>query len=199
MASLANRRPVFHSEADFQFALAWELQKRHPEVEVRLEYPMPLGGAQGRIDIWLEDIATAIELKYWTHKGALTSNTEEFVFAEGAPVWERYEFWKDVARTERLISHGRAKAGYVIALTNSQGFWKGEGAGTIDEAFRIWNGRLVEGRLDWAPHTGAGTRQDHDEPHELRGSYRTRWHEYPPLEFRYLLIDVREGLAEGEA
>ena len=198
MAPLAKRRPVFHSEADFQFALAWEIQKRHPKVDMRLEYPVPLDRVQGRIDIWLEDSATAVELKYWTHKATLTNHAERFEFADGAPVWERYEFWKDVARIERLISDGPAKAGYVIALTHSQGFWNGVGAGTVDEAFRIFNGRTVSGRLDWAPHTGAGTRQDHEEPHELRGSYLTRWHEYSPLGFRYLLIDVRAGLAEGE-
>jgi len=37
MASLATRRPVFHSEANFQHAFAWELQRRHEEARIRLE------------------------------------------------------------------------------------------------------------------------------------------------------------------
>ncbi len=202
--SLSKRRPVFHSEADFQFALAWEVQKRHPEVEIRLEYPVPLKGEQGRVDIWIEDSATAIELKYWTHKGAVTVDTESFVFADGAPVWERYEFWKDVARIERLISLGQARAGFVIALTHSQGFWTGEGLGTTDEAFRLWEGRGVGGTLDWSAHTGAGTRQDHEKRHELRGRYLVHWRNYPASSpstgggFRYLMLDVGAALAEGE-
>lgn len=30
-------RPVFHSEADFQYAFAWELQRTSPSVQIRLE------------------------------------------------------------------------------------------------------------------------------------------------------------------
>ena len=42
LASLAAKRPVFHSEADFQFAFAWESQKRYPGLKVRLEtHPEP--------------------------------------------------------------------------------------------------------------------------------------------------------------
>jgi hypothetical protein len=34
---LAQRRPIFHSEADLQLALAWELQTSYPDAAVRLE------------------------------------------------------------------------------------------------------------------------------------------------------------------
>ena len=36
MQELAKHRPVFHSEADFQFALAWQIRASMPETEVRL-------------------------------------------------------------------------------------------------------------------------------------------------------------------
>ena len=36
MASLANRQKVFHSEADFQHALAWQIHEAAPESQVRL-------------------------------------------------------------------------------------------------------------------------------------------------------------------
>lgn len=42
MKSLSEKRPIFHSEADFQFALAWEIQKEYPKANVRLEYPIRL-------------------------------------------------------------------------------------------------------------------------------------------------------------
>ena len=37
LAKLAKKRPVFHSEADFQHALAWELQLDDPTAGIRLE------------------------------------------------------------------------------------------------------------------------------------------------------------------
>ena len=37
MDSLAAKRPIFHSEADFQHALAWEVQLAHPNAGIRLE------------------------------------------------------------------------------------------------------------------------------------------------------------------
>ena len=37
LPALARRRPIFHSEADFQLALAWEIQTARPAAGVRLE------------------------------------------------------------------------------------------------------------------------------------------------------------------
>ena len=30
--------PIFHSEADFQFSLAWLIKEKYPECEIRLEF-----------------------------------------------------------------------------------------------------------------------------------------------------------------
>ena len=62
MEGLAAKRPVFHSEADFQFALAWEIREE-TGLDVRLEFP-PFPGEPMRLDIWVPDHRTAIELKY---------------------------------------------------------------------------------------------------------------------------------------
>ena len=40
MASLARRRPVFCSEADFQHELAYEIRMSDPGLSVRLEWPL---------------------------------------------------------------------------------------------------------------------------------------------------------------
>jgi hypothetical protein len=37
MAALALVRPLFHSEADFQHAFAWQLHRAHADARVRLE------------------------------------------------------------------------------------------------------------------------------------------------------------------
>jgi hypothetical protein len=65
LIDLAARRPVFHSEADLQHELAWHLREVHPDLRVRLEYPLarPTNAA---IDILIRngDQAMALELKY---------------------------------------------------------------------------------------------------------------------------------------
>jgi hypothetical protein len=52
MARLAQRRPLFCSEADFQHELAYDLRRSDPDVNVRLEYPLG-AGLRGAIDILL--------------------------------------------------------------------------------------------------------------------------------------------------
>lgn len=67
MLNLASRRPIFHSEADFQHALAWELQKRFPDSEIRLEF-RPFPHERFYLDVWCRSAeeSFAIELKYLT-------------------------------------------------------------------------------------------------------------------------------------
>jgi hypothetical protein len=48
LAALALERPVFHSEADFQHSLAWQLHVADPSVQIRLE-TRPRRGA--RLDL----------------------------------------------------------------------------------------------------------------------------------------------------
>ena len=44
MAALARVRPLFHSEADFQHAFAWQLHSAHPDARIRLEIASATGG-----------------------------------------------------------------------------------------------------------------------------------------------------------
>ena len=66
MDSLARERPVFHSEADFQFALAWQIREA-TGLDVRLEYPR-VPNERVYLDIWLPEAKAAIELKYFKKK-----------------------------------------------------------------------------------------------------------------------------------
>lgn len=184
MAALAKRRPVFHSEADFQHELAWTIHERHPDAGIRLEYPLPLDGPR-RVDIWLADGPTAIELKYWK--------------SGGAQDLARYDFWKDVDRIESLIADLWIDTGYVVAVTNDQSIWNKGKPGTADESFRLHEGREIEGTLTWGARAGPGTRKGREQPHDLRGRYRINWRDYstpmPNDALRYLIIDVGAGLA----
>jgi len=68
ISTLAMHRPLFHSEADFQHALAWELHHRLPDTRIRLELPVLHNHKLLHVDIWIvhEKQTIAIELKYKT-------------------------------------------------------------------------------------------------------------------------------------
>ena len=197
LAALSDERPVFHSEADLQAALACILGEHG---EVRAEYPVPWDRRQ-RIDIWLRGGAhtTVVELKYWTRNGELTAAGESFKFRDGADDLERYELWKDVARTERLITDEQVFGGYVIALANNPIHWDTGLGASLDAAFRLYEGRSVEGTLTLSDRARAKARGERP-PIELMGRYRMEWQHYskpaPGLggEFRSLLLDVGAAL-----
>ena len=53
MQELSKSRPIFHSEADFQHALAWQIHETMPDSQIRLEYPFRFDGSTIYLDIWL--------------------------------------------------------------------------------------------------------------------------------------------------
>ena len=67
LARLSVLRPVFHSEADFQQAFAWEVHTQDPTVRVRLE-TRPAPGMRLNLLLTRDDglRRSAIELKYLT-------------------------------------------------------------------------------------------------------------------------------------
>ena len=65
MGKLSSERKVFHSEADFQFSLAWKIKENYPEYEIFLEWPVSIKKQIIYVDIVLEkdDKIIPIELK----------------------------------------------------------------------------------------------------------------------------------------
>lgn len=53
MHALAQGRPVFYLEADFQLGLAWTLQRMFPDAQVRLELPVVVSD-EGRV--WADEL-----------------------------------------------------------------------------------------------------------------------------------------------
>src|SRR4051812_9035660 len=82
MQALAVTRPIFHSEADFQHALAWELQRRHPQAAIRLEKRVARAPSI-ELDILLamDDRTIGIELKYPRRKMEVEVEGELFQLA----------------------------------------------------------------------------------------------------------------------
>lgn len=96
MNQLAQHRPVFHSEADFQHALAWQLHQMIPSARVRLEY-CPVPGVH--LDIWVatDDGSLALELKYLTKGYSANVNGERFELRNhAAQPPGRYNFVDDI-------------------------------------------------------------------------------------------------------
>ena len=75
---LKKKRRIFHSEADFQHALAWQIHAVNPSIKPRLEYfpgylePKIQGKRNKKIhvDIWLigKQKSMAIEVKYYKNQ-----------------------------------------------------------------------------------------------------------------------------------
>lgn len=205
LAGLARERPVFHSEADFQHALAWHLQRSQPELRLRLEYPLD-GTENAAVDLVAFDgaAATAFELKFLSKRARFDIGGETFVLkAHGAQDTRRYDTLEDVARLERFVRSRPGATGCVVALTNDPAYWTGpQRDDTCDAAFALREGREAGGCLDWAPHTGAGTKRGREAAIALRGRYRMLWRDYAQAggrfgRFRMLCIEV-DGVERGE-
>jgi hypothetical protein len=84
MGLLAQRRPLFHSEADFQFALAWELKTSHPDADLRLEKRV-IDDPRIELDILcvLDGRRYGLELKYPRSGVDVQVADERFVLRTG--------------------------------------------------------------------------------------------------------------------
>jgi hypothetical protein len=114
LRDLALKRPVFHSEADFQHAVAWEVHSRWPELSVRLEFRPPHMDNRTYVDIWCNagSRAVVLELKYKTRKLDVNVAGEAFdLLDQSAHDIGRYDFLKDVMRLERIVADRTGLAG----------------------------------------------------------------------------------------
>ena len=151
---LAKQRPIFHSEADFQHAIAWEIHKHLPRTSVRLERPVEISHLNKRIyaDIWIEQDGDvlAIELKYKTRALQVLVKSEQYSLrSQSAQDLGRYEFIKDIKRVENIVVNRKPQAsGYAILLTNDPTYWTQPlNDNTADAKFRLHEGRTLQGSL----------------------------------------------------
>lgn len=206
MARLASERPIFHSEADFQHALAWQIHTAHPEARVRLE-TRPERGIRLDLLVSIKDETIAIELKYLVSRVDQVFLGERFNLPnQAAQDISRYDFLKDVARVERFVADRIADRGIALALSNDQGYWRsGTKLDPVDLMFRLNEGREISGALSWGLMAGAGTTKGREMPLKLTGRYECAWQDYSsigqssgkPIVFRYLLIEVQRNETVG--
>ena len=200
MANLAATRKLFHSEAGFQHALAWQIHRAMPESQVRLEVDvLQADHRRNFLDIWLPVEGIAIELKYKTREFEVEQGKESFVLSnQSAQTQGRYDFIRDIHRLELMRSKLKQfKAGYAVLLTNDSSYWKVLASrNVVDADFRIHDGRVGSGVLAWASRAEPGTMRGRESPIEIHGSYRLRWQEYSDFpgksygRFRYLVVSL---------
>lgn len=201
ISDLARDRPIFHSEADFQHALAWCMHKSIPGCRVRLEC-RPFPHEAMYLDIWLPEIGVALELKYRTRQLSLHCKGESFELCDQRSQDSGcYDYLKDIQRLEKLRSLPNARAGFAILLTNDPWYWKHPSRqSTNDAAFRLHEGRTITGEMAWSERASAGTKKGHEAPIRLSGTYELNWQEYSSTgngrnqRFRYLLIETSHGI-----
>ncbi len=192
MTELAMKRPVFHSEADFQHAFAWQLHEHHPNANIRLEYPIE--GMHLDILLTTADVNLAIELKYKT-RGQETSHQEEIFYLKNhiAHGWGRYDYLKDITRLESLKKNQKIIEGYAILLTNDGHYWEKGSGNTGDRYFYIHDTQNLNGDLGWYGNLSKGTTKGRTAILSITGNYLCKWDDYPSghaEKFRYLALKV---------
>lgn len=137
IASLQDKRKVFHSEDDLKLSFGMEVLQNNSDCQVRLERPVDLEMidwnnckliARAPIDVVIIENngnLIPIELKYKTKKTQLDSEDETYQLTEhGAVDIGRYSFRKDIYRIEQYLdSHSDSAIGYVLILTNDKAYF----------------------------------------------------------------------------
>lgn len=199
LETLRRSRPVFHSEADLQHALAWTIQVSDARARVRLE-TRPAPGM--RLDLLISrldlDRHLVLELKYLTAAWAGELDGERFkLLSQGAQDIRAYDVVKDIWRVERLVGGHPGWSGAVLVVTNDPSYWSRPAHGRLTNAhaFRIYEDQVISGSRAWGQETGAGTMKGREAAIELAGEYRCRWSDYSTLggrrgTFRLLPITI---------
>jgi hypothetical protein len=201
LGRLALERQLFHSEADFQHALAWKIHEQNPDVKIRLEVPSGRSDKSERIDIVIKgkNRSYALELKYKKRKFDLVLGGEKFnLRGDVAHDISRYDFIKDVVRLERYISATENTTGYAILLTNDDLYWRESTRGVNSAAFFLHEGRTLDSdvTLAWREGTGDGTKKGRTDAFKLRSSYTIHWQDYSKISessgatFRYIVLAI---------
>jgi hypothetical protein len=196
MESLSKRRPLFHSEADFQHVLAWEVQTAHPAATIRLEKRVATAPSiELDLLITLDGRTLGVELKYPRRSMTAEVDGELFTLVTGADDHGRFYAIEDLARLERLVDTGVIDGGAFVLLTNVANVWEPPSSNrrVLFEAFRIHEGHVLTGTMAWGDWGSRGGRPSGTGTVELRGSYALRWRHYSTVasaELRYLIVDV---------
>ena len=169
--NLAKRRPLFWSEADFQFEFAWELHKKlGEEANIYLERRHEINSASSDsanekatqstinksldklyVDIWIEyeKVTYPIELKYTTKRCKVDDAKNQVKTKEqSARDAGCYRFLWDIKRLEEIKTSLSPKVvkGYAIMLTSDAGYYEERKPKqpTLFDDFRLTHNRKIK-------------------------------------------------------
>ena len=201
LSALAQVRPVFHSEADFQHALAWQIQQTNPQASIRLELPVRASGSKTvHLDllVYCDQQRHAIELKYKTAALLANASGEQYSLAgQSAQDTGRYDFLKDIMRLEQYVASNADAVGYAVLLSNDGLYWGDSQRPRTSTQFSIHEERVITGQLHWEAHASAGSKKGREAPIQCRSSYTCTWNDYSQVDgtgakqFKYLLLTVQ--------
>ena len=169
LQELAKDRPFFHSEADFQFALAWKIQKEFPDAEIRLESPASLlDKSSAEIDIIVKqgDTLFPIELKYKLKSQGQITNSRPAMLED----IERLEKLQSSDLKDSNLTNTPIRECFVIWLTDNMSFF--ENVSEVNNC-DIKSDAVVHGQYSY--HAGV---QKGVVIADIQGEYRIEWKEY---------------------
>lgn len=151
LSQLAKQNRIFCSEAEFQFALAWEIKTAYPQWQIFLEKCIPVGGKSFYVDIVIFDSENYyyIELKYQTslcHYGSIKLKNQ------AAEDIMRYDYLKDIYRLRSIANNtSNFGGGYAIILSNDKLMYQqptsSRSCSALDANFRIHDRRYPKNKL----------------------------------------------------
>jgi len=185
MDSLSSERPVFHSEDDFKFSLAWNLKCLYPDVKIRLE--VPCGSERVDIIVQYNGMYYPVEVKYKKARFEYTQGGELFKFSDDTAYTQNHpKLINDIRRIEKhseSLNKG-LRLGFAIWLTNDHIYWDGPQSSDANYApYTVKEGVVlseITGEMDDIM---------------LQGKYSVHWEDYSEFEtrngwFRYALIRI---------
>lgn len=187
MTRLASQRPVFHSEADFQFAFAQTVAALDARIGLRLEVPQRVEPRSTYVDLVCRDgrEVSFVEFKYVTRSWSGTDGHTDEPFnlrSHEALDLARLAFIHDVTRLEGWTARQVCSSGFAVLLTNDDRLWNHPARGRVtrDQDFRLQEGRTLTGQLRWGTPEAPFEANNRD----LRGSYVASWQEYSERDAR---------------
>lgn len=203
MLQLSEKRQIFHSEADFQHTLAWEIHNRLPNSKMSLERPYRVANRTLHLDMLVENegISLAIELKYKTKKLQHSCPNHFYhLLNQSAQDIGRYDYIKDIWRLEEITKAIPKSLGWAILLTNDRSYWSvSKNNNTVDAAFRLSDNTILEGTRSWGKKASKGTKKNRELSLTLNKSYPLKWLDYSTFsttrnsKFRYLAVEIENS------
>ena len=191
LASLSQRKPIFHSEKDMQASFADEVKRLYPNAKVEREVAynsvkgyvdenseQPIHASTTWIDVLvsLDGATYLVELKYKRKALTVVIGDQQYdLKQDGAWNDNRYRYLHDVQKLEDYVAnefngHKIAEA-YAVFITNDAEYQKEKRADSVIKDFDLSAGKVKTGVL-------RNTNKPEEQTVFLAGSYTVNWSEY---------------------